>query len=307
MKQIAIISGKGGTGKTTVAAAFAELAEHMIVADCDVEAPNLHLVLAHSVKKETEYVGNRTARIDTTLCTHCKRCEEVCRFEAITEKVQVVVGLQEEIAFPHIDSKRCEGCAACVYACPAKAIQIYPEGTGKVFLSETNVGDFAHAELYLAADGSGKLVAEVRRLARDEARRQSKSVLIDGSPGIGCVVISTITGCQRVLVVTEPSQSGKHDLERVLKVTGHFRIPTQVIINKWDINTEVSQEIEDACSQSGISVIGKIPFDPMVPKAIALGHPITRYESPAAEVLREIWAKIAPELTESSGGQPLSF
>ena len=286
MKQIAIISGKGGTGKTTVAAAFAELAESMIVADCDVEAPNLHLVLAHQVKKETEYVGNQTARIDNTLCIDCKRCEEVCRYEAVTEKVLV----------PYIDSKRCEGCAACVYACPTQAIQLYPEGTGKVFLSETNVGDFAHAELYLAADGSGKLVAEVRRLARDEGRRQNKSVLIDGSPGIGCVVISTITGCQQVLVVTEPSQSGKHDLERVIKVTGHFKIPTQVIINKWDVNPEVSKEVEDACSLLGVAVIGKIPFDPMVPQAIALGQPITRYESPAAEVLRVIWAKIATEL-----------
>ena len=286
MKQIAIISGKGGTGKTTVAAAFTELAESMIVADCDVEAPNLHLVLEHQVKKETEYVGNQTARIDNTLCIDCKRCEEVCRYEAVTEKVHV----------PYIDSKRCEGCAACVYACPTQAIQLYPEGTGKVFLSETNVGDFAHAELYLAADGSGKLVAEVRRLARDEARRQHKSVLIDGSPGIGCVVISTITGCQQVLVVTEPSQSGKHDLERVIKVTGHFKIPTQVIINKWDVNPEVSKEVEDTCSQLGVAVIGKIPFDPMVPQAIALGHPITRYESPAAEELRAIWAKIAPEL-----------
>jgi len=287
MKQMAIISGKGGTGKTTVAAAFAELAEQMIVADCDVEAPNLHLVLEHNVKADKEYVGNQTARIDTLLCTHCGRCKEVCRFEAVTEK-----GL-----FPYIDSKRCEGCAACVYACPTHAIQLYPEGTGKVFLSETRVGDFAHAELYLAADGSGKLVAEVRRLARDEARRQNKSVLIDGSPGIGCVVISTITGCQKVLVVTEPSQSGKHDLERVIKVTGHFKIPTQVIINKWDINNEVSQEIEKACTQLEVVVIGKIPFDPMVPKAIALGHPITRYDSPAATALREIWTKISPELT----------
>ena len=298
MKQMAIISGKGGTGKTTVAAAFAELAEQMIVADCDVEAPNLHLVLAHSVKQETEYVGNRTARIDVALCTHCRRCEEVCRYEAVSAEVQVVEGLPGKTVFPYIDSKRCEGCAACVYACPTQAIQLYPEATGKVFLSETNVGDFAHAELYLAADGSGKLVAEVRRLARDEARRQNKSVLIDGSPGIGCVVISTITGCQQVLVVTEPSQSGKHDLERVLKVTGHFKIPTQVIINKWDINTEVSQEIENACLQSEISVIGKIPFDPMVPKAIALGHPITRYETPAGGALREIWSKISLELME---------
>ncbi|ODA38713.1 ATP-binding protein [Desulfosporosinus sp. BG] len=306
MKQMAIISGKGGTGKTTVAAAFAELAEQMIVADCDVEAPNLHLVLAHHVKKEAEYVGNQTARINLSHCTHCGRCLEVCRYDAVSEKVQVVEGLQGETVFPYIGSKRCEGCAACVYACSTQAIQLCPEATGKVFLSETNVGEFAHAELYLAADGSGKLVAEVRRLARDEARCQNKAVLIDGSPGIGCVVISTITGCQQVLVVTEPSQSGKHDLERVLKLTAHFRIATQVIINKWDINIEVSQEIEDACSQSGVSVVGKIPFDPMVPKAIALGYPITRYDSPAASAIREIWAKISPVMTESSGGQQLS-
>jgi MinD superfamily P-loop ATPase len=299
MKQMAIISGKGGTGKTTVAAAFAELADQMIVADCDVEAPNLHLVLDHKVKTETEYIGNQTARINTALCTQCSRCKEVCRYDAVTQKVQQEDGLQGGAVFPYIDAKRCEGCAACVYACPTQAIGLYPEATGKVFLSETNVGDFAHAELYLAADGSGKLVAEVRRLARDEARRQNKAVLIDGSPGIGCVVISTITGCQQVLVVTEPSQSGRHDLERVLKVTGHFRIPTQVIINKWDINSEVSQEIEDACLQLGVSIIGRIPFDPMVPKAIALGHPITRYKSPAARALREIWAKISSELRGS--------
>jgi MinD superfamily P-loop ATPase len=296
MKQMAIISGKGGTGKTTVAAAFVELADQMIVADCDVEAPNLHLVLDHKVKTETEYIGNQMARINTALCTQCSRCEEVCRYDAVTQKVQQEEGRQGGTVFPSIDAKRCEGCAACVYACPTQAIGLYPEATGKVFLSETNVGDFAHAELYLAADGSGKLVAEVRRLARDEARRQNKAVLIDGSPGIGCVVISTITGCQQVLVVTEPSQSGKHDLERVLKVTGHFRIPTQVVINKWDINTEISQEIEAVCLQSGVSIIGKIPFDPMVPKAIAMGHPITRYESPAAGALREIWAKISSEL-----------
>ncbi|MHB8072639.1 MAG: ATP-binding protein [Desulfosporosinus fructosivorans] len=303
MKQMAIISGKGGTGKTTVAAAFAELVETTIVADCDVEAPNLHLVIAHQVKVEREFVGNQTARIDTALCSQCKRCEEVCRFEAVTERFQKGEGIHQDKFVPYIDSKRCEGCAACVYACPTQAIQLYPEGTGKVFLSETQVGDFAHAELYLAADGSGKLVAEVRRLARDEARRQNKDVLIDGSPGIGCVVISTITGCQQVLVVTEPSQSGKHDLERVIKVTGHFKIPTQVIINKWDINPEVSQEIEDACTKLGVAVIGKIPFDPMVPQAIALGHPITRYECPAAQALREIWTKIPIELTEPSGGQ----
>ncbi|SPF38630.1 CobQ/CobB/MinD/ParA nucleotide binding domain protein [Candidatus Desulfosporosinus infrequens] len=295
MKQIAIISGKGGTGKTTVTAAFAELAEAMIVADCDVEAPNLHLVLDHKVKKETEYVGNQTARIDYLLCSHCRRCEEVCRYEAITEKVQVGEGIRPDEFFPFIDSKRCEGCAACVYACPTQAIKLYPEGTGKVFLSETAVGDFAHAELYLAADGSGKLVAEVRRLARDEARRQNKSVLIDGSPGIGCVVISTITGCQQVIVVTEPSQSGKHDLERVIKLTGHFKIPTDVIINKWDINLEVSQEIEELCLKLGVAVIGRIPFDPMVPQAIALGHPITRYECPAAEALRVIWGNLLLE------------
>lgn len=297
MKQIAIISGKGGTGKTTVAAAFAELGAPMIIADCDVEAPNLHLVLQHRVKAEREYTGNRAARIDLSRCSLCWRCHEVCRFDAVIIKTEKQALVSEQ-KFPYIDPKRCEGCAACYYACPNEAIQIYPEGTGKVFLSETNVGDFAHAELYLAADGSGKLVSEVRHLARGESGRQNKAVLIDGSPGIGCVVISTITGCQEVIVVTEPTQSGKHDLERVLRVTEHFKIPTRVIVNKWDINPEVSWEIEAACQQTGVKIAGRIPFDPIVPKAIALGQPITRFESPAAQALRTIWAEVAADLLD---------
>lgn len=286
MKQLAIVSGKGGTGKTTVAAAFAELAEQKVIADCDVEAPNLHLVLGHRVVQETEFMGNKTARIDSAKCTNCNRCLEVCRYAAVLTTTST-----------EIDAKLCEGCGACVYACPTKAIELYPEATGKVYLSETEVGNFAHAELYLAADGSGKLVAEVRRLARENALGKNSAVIIDGSPGIGCVVISTITGCQQVLVVTEPTKSGKHDLERVLKVTEHFKVSAQVVVNKYDVNIDISREIEDTCRQSGIEIVGRIPFDPMVPKAIASGHPITRYSCRAEKAIRKIWAKIAPGLT----------
>ncbi|KLU60786.1 electron transport complex subunit RsxB [Peptococcaceae bacterium CEB3] len=322
MKQIAIISGKGGTGKTTIAAAFTELASQKIVADCDVEAPNLHLLLEHRIRQENLFQGNRCAHIDPELCVSCGKCREVCRYQAVEELGQAedtVAGSPdaghgggragqgvsgETAGHPDsgakslfwIDPKRCEGCAACVYACPAGAVELRLEDTGKIFLSDSPAGQFAHAELFLAADGSGKLVSEVRRLAQQEALRDDKLVIIDGSPGIGCVVISTITGCQAVLIVTEPTQSGKHDLSRVLKITQHFHVPAFVAINKWDLNPDVAAEIEELCRTEGVEVAGKIPFDATVPQAIAAAQAITHFDSPAAAAIRKLWGRMREEL-----------
>lgn len=297
MKQIAIVSGKGGTGKTTIAAAFSELASNKIIADCDVEAPNLHLVLEHQIEREKIFQGNQCAHIDSGLCISCGRCQEVCRYHAVKVdvtdfKTDILSTVDTNEPRFRIDPKLCEGCAACFYACPSQAIKIELEDTGKIFLSETPIGKFAHAELFLAADGSGKLVSEVRRVAQAEGLREDKMIIIDGSPGIGCVVISTITGCQAVLVVTEPTQSGKHDLERVLKITQHFRIPTLVAINKWDLNPDVVEEIEEMCQAQGVEIAGKIPFDPMVPRAIAESKAVTQYDSPAAREIRTLWDRI---------------
>lgn len=303
MKQVAIVSGKGGTGKTTIAAAFAELASHKIVADCDVEAPNLHLILEHQVEREVLFQGNRCAHIDLQFCISCGRCLEVCRFGAVKRLNKISSakrknGSSDEQGIMNmepgfwIDPKRCEGCAACVYACPTQAILLQMEDTGKVFLSQTPVGKFSHAELFLAADGSGKLVSEVRRFAQQEGLCEEHLIIIDGSPGIGCVVISTITGCQAALIVTEPTQSGKHDLERVLKITQHFHVPALVAINKWDLNPDVVAEIEELCQAQGIEVAGKIPFDPAVPKSIAEGKPVTQYDCPAAQEIKMVWGNV---------------
>ncbi|CAA7600444.1 CobQ/CobB/MinD/ParA nucleotide binding domain protein [Acididesulfobacillus acetoxydans] len=322
MKQIAIISGKGGTGKTTIAAAFTELASRKIVADCDVEAPNLHLLLEHRIRQESLFQGNRCAHIDPEQCISCGKCRDVCRYQAVEElgKGEAAVvrsrnGAQNAdkesrhlIARAtaqadsgvgplfRVDPKRCEGCAACVYACPAGAVELRLEDTGKIFLSDSSAGEFAHAELFLAADGSGKLVSEVRRLAQQEALGDDKLVIIDGSPGIGCVVISTITGCQAVLIVTEPTQSGKHDLARVLKITQHFHVPALVAINKWDLNPDMTIEIEKLCLADGVEVAGKIPFDTTVPQAIAAAQAITRFDSPASAAIRKLWGRVQEEL-----------
>lgn len=306
MKQIAIISGKGGTGKTTIAAAFTELASNKIIADCDVEAPNLHLILEHQIQQEKLFQGNHCAHIDFSQCISCGRCQVVCRYQAVKEldgsnridPNAALAALKSMEMDPFIkprfwiDPKRCEGCAACFYACPTQAIKMELEDTGKIFLSESPVGEFVHAELFLAADGSGKLVSEVRHLAQQEGLCGDKMVIIDGSPGIGCVVISTITGCQAVLIVTEPTQSGKHDLERVLKITQHFRVPALVAINKWDLNPDIVAEIEELCQAQGIEVAGKIAFDLMVPRAIAESKAITQYDSPAAREIRLLWNRV---------------
>ncbi len=281
--QLAVVSGKGGTGKTTVAAALADLAGSVVMADCDVEAPNLHLVLPHETLREQEFYGNRVATIDREACIDCGVCEPVCRFGAIRWKD----GEYE------VEDATCEGCGACTFVCPQDAVTLEPRRTGTVKLAKAPGGSFAHAELALAADGSGKLVTEVRQLATAEARASGQDVIIDGAPGTGCVVISTMTGCQAVLAVTEPTKSGWHDLERALNVAEHFRIATFVAINKWDICPEMTEEIEERCGERKVTVVGRIPWDPAVAEAMTRQKPVTQIGGPAAEAIRAIWAEMS--------------
>lgn len=279
MKQIVVISGKGGTGKTTIAASLAYLAENANVADCDVEAPNLSLILENEVRDTKPYIGGKKAYINKEKCISCGRCLEVCRFDAIKESFEV-------------DEVKCEGCGACSIVCPAQAVILSNEETGQIISSDKRDGLFSYASLNIGADGAGKLVTEIRKEIVKESNINDLSI-IDGSPGIGCVVIASITGCDLAIIVTEPTQSGMDDLMRVLSLTDYFNIKSSVIINKYDINSEMSNEIEELCNENGLKVIGKIPFDTTITKAMEEGKPIVSYKnSVAGQKIREIWSTL---------------
>jgi MinD superfamily P-loop ATPase len=263
MKQVAVISGKGGTGKSSVVASFSALAAPLITADCDVDAANLHLVFDPQVEATMPFKGGFSATIDAEACTHCDRCRELCRFEAISEAHV-------------IDPMACEGCGVCVDNCPESCIGMDQPTAGEWYRSESRFGPLVHARLGIAEENSGKLVAQVR----EEAQRLSKErdlelILIDGSPGVGCSVISSITGTDLVLVVTEPSVSGLHDMDRVLELARHFKVPAAVLVNKADLNTEISARIQARAEEIGASFIGELPYDTGVTHAMVAGKAVT--------------------------------
>jgi len=277
LRQIAIVSGKGGTGKTSVVASLAALANGLaVIDDCDVDAPDLHLILRPAVRGRREFLGMKMAVIDESRCTKCGSCEEHCRFGAVRDF--------------QIDPALCEGCGICSLVCPSGAVTMRDRLSGYAYISDTRFGPMVHAELFPGEEASGKLVAMIREMARDLAKSQEKDlVLIDGSPGIGCPVIATLTGVDLALVVTEPTISGEHDLERILKVTEHFGIETEVCINKHDLNQEATQRIENLCQERGIKVAGTLPFDPKVVEAMVLGEPVVLLGGPAAEGIKDLW------------------
>ena len=277
MKELLIISGKGGTGKTTVAASFAVLAKDKVLADADVDAPNLHLLLAPEPVEQADYQGAKLAAIDRRLCAECGRCEEVCQFAAITDCT--------------VNPRRCEGCGTCALVCPTRAISMTPQVTGRVFLSATRYGPLAHARLFAGAEASGRLVTEVRKLAwRAAEEHGAELVVTDGSPGIGCPVIASLSGVDSAVAVTEPTLSGLHDLNRVLQVAAHFQVAAGVCVNKWDINPEMTKEIEEAAQASGAAGLGRIPFDEAVVEANSEGVPLVAWgDSPAARAIEDLW------------------
>jgi MinD superfamily P-loop ATPase len=293
MIQLVILSGKGGTGKTTIAAALAHLAsqEHSIVlADADVDASNLELVLAPSKLEEHDFTGGQLAIIDPELCTACGICEEVCRFEAIVPC---------EETFRVVDHG-CEGCASCFYQCPAEAIRMEEQTAGRWFRSNTRFGPLYHAHLFAGQENSGKLVTLVKQQARLQALDTEADLLVvDGPPGIGCPVIAASAGADLALLVVEPTVSGIHDLERILGTVTHFGVPAMVCINKSDLNASRAGDIARFCSDQQIDLVGQISFDQVVTKAMVAGQPVTAYgDGAVTQELQAMWKHISEAVTE---------
>ena len=280
MKQIVVISGKGGTGKSVIAGSFASLAKNKVMADCDVDAADLHLLLHPTVKETHEFTGGKTAFIDERACSQCGKCQEICRFEAINSYL--------------VDPVSCEGCGICFHICPEKAIKMVDNLSGRWFLSETKYGPFVHAKLGIAEENSGKLVTLVRQNAKLIAEKEKRDfVIIDGPPGIGCPVIASLSGVDMALIVTEPTLSGIHDLERIAGVAHHFGVKGVVCINKYDLNLIVTKRIEEYCRHNNIELVGEIPFDISVTEALVRGLPIVEYsDNQVAHEIKNLWEKI---------------
>ncbi|KYK21958.1 (4Fe-4S)-binding protein [Thermoplasmatales archaeon SG8-52-4] len=285
MKQLTIISGKGGTGKTSIAAAFASITKNAVFADCDVDAADLHLILNPKIKKTMNFHGLKIASINRNVCTICKNCYEHCRFNAIDKKINII-------------KESCEGCGVCEYVCPVDAIQMVDRDSGYFYTSETRFGPMAHAKLKTAEEASGKLVTVVKNNANKLAEEKKKDlVVIDGPPGIGCPVISAISGVDLVLVVTEPALSAIHDLERILGVAHHFQIPAVVCINKYDINMYNTGKIDNYCKNNNIDIVGKLPYDNIVTEAMIREETVVEYsKGDFSNIIIDMWKKIGERL-----------
>ncbi|MBW2489096.1 MAG: ATP-binding protein [Deltaproteobacteria bacterium] len=286
MKELIVISGKGGTGKTSIVAAFASLAERKVLCDADVDAADLHLILNPHIFKRADFKSGHTADIDRNKCTQCGVCLDLCRFEAIGDDFNV-------------NPLDCEGCGVCVYFCPEKAID-FPENTcGEWFISDTRFGPLVHARLGIAEENSGKLVTLVRQESKRLADEQNLDlILTDGPPGVGCPVIASIGGASAVLIVTEPSLSGIHDMQRVVALASHFNVPAMVCVNKYDLNPDLTADIEAFAREKGLTCLGRIPFDPAFTEAMVRGQTIleSNSNSKAGSAVMQVWRKLSSRL-----------
>jgi MinD superfamily P-loop ATPase len=288
MKELIIISGKGGTGKTSLMAAFAYLAENKVLCDADVDAADLHLITAPDILEKHDFQGGNTAIINKDKCTECGLCIDLCKWGAISETFEV-------------NSIECEGCGVCVYFCPEKAIDFPLNTCGEWYISDTRFGPLVHARLGIAEENSGRLVSLVRNEAKKLAEEKGLDlILTDGPPGIGCPVIASIGGADAVLIVTEPSVSGKHDMQRVVQLANHFKVPAFLCVNKFDLNKDITDEIEKFAKEKGLTCLGYIPFDQNFTKAMVQGQTIFEYDSnsSSAQAIRKLWKSISEKLDD---------
>jgi MinD superfamily P-loop ATPase len=285
MKELVVISGKGGTGKTSITASLAALAKNKVMVDCDVDAADMHLLLNPEIEMKNDFYGGKSAEINQQLCTKCGKCKEVCRFESVTDEFV-------------IDEIKCEGCGVCHHFCPSEAIRFEEKLSGEWYESNTRFGKLIHAKLGVAEENSGKLVTKIRNHARLVAHKNDfKLIIVDGSPGIGCPVIASISGANLVLIVTEPTLSGMHDSQRVFELTKHFRIPVCMCINKFDINLDLTEKIEKFCTKNDIELVGKIPYSKDFTEAMMKELTIIEYsDNKVSNEIKNMWKKIEVKL-----------
>jgi MinD superfamily P-loop ATPase len=284
MHEIVVISGKGGTGKTSLTAAFAHLSENQIICDLDVDAPDLHLILNPQKKQVQDFYSGHEAVIIQETCDACGLCKEMCQFDAISE---------ENLLY-RVNPLKCEGCKVCVSFCPANAIDFKEKHCGQWFKSDTRFGPMIHAQLFPAEENSGRLVALLRKQAKESAEKNASDLILsDGTPGIGCPVISSLSGVDRAIIVTEPTVSGRHDLERVVELCRHFKVPAGVVINKYDLNEKETASIEIYCDEQNLNCLGKLPHDPVITEAMINKKAVTEYSQGAfTQQVKDIWENI---------------
>ena len=290
MKEIVIISGKGGTGKTSLTASFAILADNPVLCDTDVDAADLHLLIQPEIRTTAVFSGGHLAIINEDKCTACGLCQKLCRFDAISADLQ-------------IDPVNCEGCGVCVDLCPENAIDFPLQKSGDWFISDTRVGPMVHARLGIAEENSGKLVSLIRREARQIAEQNGHQlILTDGPPGIGCPVIASITNSEAVVIIVEPTVSGFHDIQRVTELTNHFGIHSMLCVNRFDINIGMTEQIETFASSNNCTVLPRIPFDPDFTKAMVAGKTLIEYAStsPTSKRIQMVWKNIVAESTKAT-------
>ena len=282
MRQIVVISGKGGTGKTSVTAGLATVAAPLVLADCDVDAADLHLVLSPEKREIHDFTSGALASVDPDLCTGCGACVQACRYGAVDPEMFA------------IRPEHCEGCGACEFVCPAGAARLSPRHCGQWFVSETRLGPLVHAELAAGAENSGKLVSAVRAKSAELAEAKGLShVLVDGSPGIGCPVIASLTGADAALLVAEPTVSAFHDLSRVARLLDHFRIPGMVLLNKCDVHAGEAERVRKFCAESGLPLVGELPVNPLFVEAQLKGLSVTELDpSGLGAELAGIWERL---------------
>ena len=286
MKEIVIISGKGGTGKTSIIAAFASLAENKVLCDADVDAADLHLIMNPEIQERHDFASGHTARINQEKCTECGLCRDLCNWNAISEDFVV-------------DEIECEGCGVCYYFCPEEAIDFPLNTCGEWYLSETRFGPMAHARLGIAEENSGKLVSLIRQEGKKLAESRNLDLLItDGPPGIGCPVIASLGGAAAVLIVAEPTVSGRHDMERVAELAAFFKVPAMVSVNKFDLNPEQADAIEAFARGKNVEVMGRVPFDPAFTKAMVQGQTVMEFDqnSEGGEAVKRLWTNLSEKL-----------